>query len=130
MEKTGNDLRLLSATPVLNGQVIRLNAFGEDHEVLLPVIGDFQIWNSLCALGLVVGSGDKSGQAIAALSHITGVPGRLQAVCSTPEGGSVFVDYAHKPDALENVLKALRPHVARSQRRSTGPYFWLWGKSR
>jgi UDP-N-acetylmuramoyl-L-alanyl-D-glutamate--2,6-diaminopimelate ligase len=40
------------------------------------------------------------------------VPGRLELIGTTATGGTVFVDYAHKPAALENVLETLRPHVA------------------
>jgi UDP-N-acetylmuramoyl-L-alanyl-D-glutamate--2,6-diaminopimelate ligase len=44
-----------------------------------------------------------------ALDHIKGAPGRLDLVGTTKSGAPVYVDYAHKPDALEHVLKAVRP---------------------
>jgi UDP-N-acetylmuramoyl-L-alanyl-D-glutamate--2,6-diaminopimelate ligase len=65
----------------------------------------------LAALGLVVASGSDVGGALAVLPHLEGVPGRLQKVADHPSGAPVFVDYAHKPDALETVLTALRPHT-------------------
>jgi UDP-N-acetylmuramoyl-L-alanyl-D-glutamate--2,6-diaminopimelate ligase len=66
----------------------------------------------LCALTLALASGEKEDKMVEALSKLSGVPGRLELVGKTPSGGAVFVDYAHKPAALENVLEALRPHVA------------------
>src|SRR5690606_36392266 len=48
---------------------------------------------------------------VEALSHLSGVRGRLEFVTKTPNGASIYVDYAHTPDALENLLVALRPHT-------------------
>jgi UDP-N-acetylmuramoyl-L-alanyl-D-glutamate--2,6-diaminopimelate ligase len=45
------------------------------------------------------------------LELLRGVPGRLEAIGSHPNGAPVIVDYAHTPDALQNILEALRPHV-------------------
>jgi len=45
------------------------------------------------------------------LPRLSGVPGRMQRVGETANGGAVFVDYAHTPDALATVLAALRPHA-------------------
>jgi UDP-N-acetylmuramoyl-L-alanyl-D-glutamate--2,6-diaminopimelate ligase len=107
----GKEIRLISAKPDVKGQVLRFDLFGISHEILLPVTGQFQAWNALCALGLVIGCGENANRAAAALADISGVPGRLQLVGHTQSGGAIFVDYAHKPDALENVLNAVRPHV-------------------
>ena len=101
--------------PDPRGQSLSLEVFGRKQDILLPVIGEFQAWNALAAAGLVIGSGGDAHAAIAALSHVTGVPGRLQFIGSSAKGGAVFVDYAHKPDALENVLRAMRPHAAAHQ---------------
>ena len=110
--KNGADLCLIEARPDPRGQILRLEVFGQKAEVLLPVIGGFQAWNALCAAGLVIGSGGEAFAVIQALAQVTGVPGRLQFIGTSKKGGAVFVDYAHKPDALENVLRAMRPHVA------------------
>ncbi|HUY68382.1 MAG TPA: UDP-N-acetylmuramoyl-L-alanyl-D-glutamate--2,6-diaminopimelate ligase [Alphaproteobacteria bacterium] len=113
----GKEIRLAAVTPDAKGQILRIELFGKAHETLLPVIGQFQAWNALCALGLVIACGDDPARAVEALGKVTGVAGRLQRVGATANGASVFVDYAHKPDALENVLKALRPHVAAQNAR-------------
>ena len=110
--RKGHDLRLLAHSPDTNGQHIRFELMGRPYELLLPLIGEFQIWNSFCALCLAVGSGENPEKMAAALTKLVGVPGRLEPVGVTPTGGNVFVDYAHKPGALENVLSTLRPHVS------------------
>src|SRR3546814_10120843 len=69
------------------------------------------LFRSLSALGLVLASGVDRDRAVAALAQLSGVPGRVELVGATPSGGHVYVDYAHTPDALETVLKALRPHT-------------------
>ncbi len=109
--KKAKDLRLLDIAPESGKQVLKLEAFGKKEELLLPVAGDFQAWNALCAAGLAMGGGLKADEALAALGKVTGVPGRLQFIGATKTGGEVFVDYAHKPDALESVLRAMRPRV-------------------
>ena len=74
--------------------------------------------NALCALGMVIAceSGDLSkiepARFAAELTKLTGVRGRLERVATLANAASVYVDYAHKPDALVAVLEALRPHTA------------------
>ena len=109
--KAGADLRLLAQEPTATGQNLKLSVFGETCDVVLPVAGAFQADNALAALGLVLAGGAKQDEAVAALEKVSGVPGRVELVGATPSGGHVYVDYAHTPDALETVLKALRPHT-------------------
>jgi UDP-N-acetylmuramoyl-L-alanyl-D-glutamate--2,6-diaminopimelate ligase len=84
-------------------------ANGELHEVDLPLAGDFQIFNALVSAGLAAATGMPVANALAALEHLKGAPGRLDLAGTTKDGAPVYVDYAHKPDALENVLAAVRP---------------------
>jgi UDP-N-acetylmuramoyl-L-alanyl-D-glutamate--2,6-diaminopimelate ligase len=78
-------------------------------EIDLPLAGDFQISNALVAAGLAIATGTPAATALAALEKLKGAPGRLDLVGTTSEGAPVYVDYAHKPDALENVLTSVRP---------------------
>jgi UDP-N-acetylmuramoyl-L-alanyl-D-glutamate--2,6-diaminopimelate ligase len=64
--------------------------------------------NALVAAGLCIATGSAPDDVLAALEHLEGAPGRLERV-GERNGAPVFVDYAHKPDALEKVLEALRP---------------------
>ncbi|QDY99312.1 UDP-N-acetylmuramoyl-L-alanyl-D-glutamate--2,6-diaminopimelate ligase [Nitratireductor mangrovi] len=85
-------------------------AFGSDiFEIVLPLAGDFQIANALVAAGLAVATGTGAADALFALEHLRGASGRLELVGQTAKGAPVYVDYAHKPDALENALAAVRP---------------------
>ncbi|WP_292282446.1 cyanophycin synthetase, partial [Mesorhizobium sp.] len=58
---------------------------------------------------LAIATGTPVDKALAALEKLKGAPGRLDLVGATAAGAPVYVDYAHKPDALENVLTSVRP---------------------
>jgi len=105
----GTSIRLLSAVPDGLRQVLELDVFGEPMMVELPLAGAFQVSNALVAAGLAIAVGIPAPVAIDALAGLEGAPGRLEKVGVTRSGGAVFVDYAHKPDALDNALAALRP---------------------
>lgn len=90
-------------------QHIELEHDGKIYEITLPLAGDFQVANALVAAGLALVSGVPAEAAFRALERLKGAPGRLDLVGSTEEGVPVYVDYAHKPDALENVLTSVRP---------------------
>lgn len=82
---------------------------GVTHEIDLPLAGDFQISNALVAAGLAIATGTPAVVALKALEHLRGAPGRLDLVGHTKEGAQAYVDYAHKPEALQNVLESVRP---------------------
>ncbi|MCX7362263.1 MAG: UDP-N-acetylmuramoyl-L-alanyl-D-glutamate--2,6-diaminopimelate ligase [Alphaproteobacteria bacterium] len=105
----GRECRLIRDTPTANGQHLVLEVLGTRHEVELPLVGGFQASNALAALGLVVATGGDAARAVQALATLDGAPGRLQLVARHGSGAPVYVDYAHKPEALETVLATLRP---------------------
>jgi UDP-N-acetylmuramoyl-L-alanyl-D-glutamate--2,6-diaminopimelate ligase len=82
---------------------------GEIFEIDLPLAGDFQIYNALVSAGLAISTGTSALKALKALEKLKGAPGRLDLVGTDANGAPVYVDYAHKPDALENVLSSVRP---------------------
>jgi UDP-N-acetylmuramoyl-L-alanyl-D-glutamate--2,6-diaminopimelate ligase len=90
-------------------QRAEIEAGGTLYEIDLPLAGDFQIYNALVAAGLAIATGTATAMALSALEHLKGAPGRLELVGTTAAGAPVYVDYAHKPDALKNVLEAVRP---------------------
>lgn len=90
-------------------QRAEIEADGVIREIDLPLAGDFQIFNALVAAGLAIATGVKADTALRALEKLKGASGRLELVGATVAGAPVYVDYAHKPDALENVLAAVRP---------------------
>jgi len=109
--RDGEYIKLLSRQPQPHGQKIEFEVDGKKYEATLPLVGEFQVLNALCALGLVINSGLSVEEAVSHLENLRGVPGRLQLVAGHPKGAAVYIDYAHKPAALETVLKTLRPHT-------------------
>lgn len=100
------DLAILERTALADGQDLVLSLFGTRHSLRLPLIGGFQAENALAALGLATATGVTVEAAARALETLETVPGRMQRVAR-----GIYVDYAHKPGALEAVLTAMRPHV-------------------
>lgn len=106
----GGDLfRLLGATPLPEGQVLTLEVAGARREVTLPLPGRFQADNALLAAGLVAALGDAD--PLDRLAALVGVRGRLECAAVLADGAAAYVDYAHTSDALERLLRALRPHT-------------------
>ncbi|QQG36078.1 MAG: UDP-N-acetylmuramoyl-L-alanyl-D-glutamate--2,6-diaminopimelate ligase [Micavibrio aeruginosavorus] len=104
-------LILRSCETHADGQALAIGWQGKLYELKLPLVGEFMVMNALAALGLVLAiDPERAERAILALERLKGAPGRLQLVPGHPHG-AVYVDYAHTPDALENILKALRPHT-------------------
>ncbi|MEM1431159.1 MAG: UDP-N-acetylmuramoyl-L-alanyl-D-glutamate--2,6-diaminopimelate ligase [Pseudomonadota bacterium] len=102
-------LRALRFEP--EGQILRFEWNGTAHQAHLGLIGGFQSENVLLAAGLAVASGADPADVWPALNRLSGVRGRMQLAATRSNGASVFVDYAHTPDALATALQALRPHV-------------------
>ena len=105
----GADIAAEEIEPVADGQRLEVTVAGVGGRVMLPLAGDFQVSNALAALGLAVATGADPAAAMAALETLQPVPGRLERVARLNSGAAVYVDYAHTPDALAAVLKALRP---------------------
>ncbi len=106
----GADIKLTSRTPAPQGQDIEIEISGKRLKFSLPLVGAFQVMNALCALALALAENSKVRYE-EFLAQLQGPPGRLQLVPGHPEG-AIYIDYAHTPDALETVLKALRPHTS------------------
>ncbi|MET0878316.1 MAG: UDP-N-acetylmuramoyl-L-alanyl-D-glutamate--2,6-diaminopimelate ligase, partial [Tardiphaga sp.] len=106
------NIRLVDATIDGFAQRLKLEHHGKNFDIRLPLVGEFQIENALVAAGLVIGTGGDADQVFAALEHLEGAKGRLEQV-GDRNGAPVFVDYAHKPDALAKALQALRPYAKR-----------------
>lgn len=78
--------------------------------VSLKLIGRFNVQNAMVALGVMLECGVDFQQAIADLQKLETVPGRMELITKA-QGPSVIVDFAHTPDALEQVLSSLKAHV-------------------
>ncbi|HEY0236439.1 MAG TPA: UDP-N-acetylmuramoyl-L-alanyl-D-glutamate--2,6-diaminopimelate ligase, partial [Afipia sp.] len=93
-------------------QIISLEHQGRKYRLRLPLVGEFQIENALVAAALAIGTGGEAEKVFAALEQLEGAKGRLELV-GARNNAPVFVDYAHKPDALAKALEALRPYAKR-----------------
>jgi UDP-N-acetylmuramoyl-L-alanyl-D-glutamate--2,6-diaminopimelate ligase len=107
----GGDIRLLAAERHGFATRLRLRHGGNEHAVDLPLLGRFQVANVLVAAGLCIATGSPPEGVFAALAGLEGAPGRLERV-GDRHSAPIFVDYAHKPDALEKALQVLRPLTA------------------
>ncbi|MCP5036785.1 MAG: UDP-N-acetylmuramoyl-L-alanyl-D-glutamate--2,6-diaminopimelate ligase [Rhodobacteraceae bacterium] len=105
------DLKILNSRFDNTGQDVRFEWKGEVHSTRLTLIGGFQAQNVLMAAGLAIACGAQPNRVFGALSELKTVPGRMELAATRQNGASVFVDYAHTPDALKTALRALRPHV-------------------
>jgi len=108
----GDGIKLRSASIDGFAQRLSIAHQGRTHSLLLPLVGEFQIENALVAAGLAIGTGCDAASVFEALAHLEGAKGRLELVGSR-NGAPIFVDYAHKPDALAKALQALRPYAKR-----------------
>src|SRR5204863_4365860 len=108
----GEGIGLLDAEIDGYAQKLTLEHRGRRHAVRLPLVGEFQIENALVAAGLAIGTGSEPKAVFATLELLEGAKGRLERVAER-NGAPIFVDYAHKPDALAKALQALRPYAKR-----------------
>ena len=106
----GETIRLNAVARERLSSVLDLQFGGRSWRVRFPLAGDFQISNALVASGLCIATGSEAGLVFDAMQTLEGAPGRLERIGDI-HGASVFVDYAHKPDALEKAIAALRPFV-------------------
>jgi UDP-N-acetylmuramoyl-L-alanyl-D-glutamate--2,6-diaminopimelate ligase len=105
------DWRAVDVRPGPGGSVLRVGGPDVDVAAEVPLPGRFNVANALCAVALAGEAGYDPRLVAKGLAASAGVPGRLERV----DGGQDFlavVDYAHKPDAVEAALGALRPQVA------------------
>lgn len=101
------DFRASNVRSDFNGTSYQLDAAGKSFLVRLPLIGQFNVYNSLAAIAGAYVMGVDVRTAVLALANAAAVPGRLEAV-PAQRNFKVFVDYAHTDDALINVMRTLR----------------------
>jgi UDP-N-acetylmuramoyl-L-alanyl-D-glutamate--2,6-diaminopimelate ligase len=106
--RNGEGIRLAAAAVDGFAQRLRLVHAGKEFQVRLPLVGEFQIENALVAAGLAIATGGDPAAVFAALERLVGAKGRLE-LAGLKNGAPIFIDYAHKPDALAKALEALRP---------------------
>lgn len=106
-EKDAADLTAKNIRLHADGVEFVATTKGELARVKLPIPGHFSVENALAALGMVLQTGMPLSDAAHALATATGVKGRVEVV-PTDTDYTVLIDYAHTPDGVENVLRAVR----------------------
>jgi UDP-N-acetylmuramoyl-L-alanyl-D-glutamate--2,6-diaminopimelate ligase len=106
----GNDIKLAGGSIDGFAQVVSIAHGGRTYKVKLPLVGAFQVQNAAIAAGLAIATGAEPARVFAALEKLIGAKGRLE-LAGTHNGAPVFIDYAHKPDALKKALESLRPYA-------------------
>ena len=91
-------------------QAVTLAHAGREYKIRLPLVGHFQVHNAAVAAGLCIAAGAEAARVFASISKLEGAKGRLE-LAGTRNGAPIFIDYAHKPDALQKALEALRPYT-------------------
>ena len=87
------------------------NYGGESVPAVINIPGKFSVYNALAALGCILALGYGLGEAAAALANCHGVQGRVEVV-PTGRDFTILIDYAHTPDGIENVLRAVKETAA------------------
>ncbi len=109
--RKGSGIRLLELARDGFGQKLQIEHQRKLYRIRLPLVGEFQAENALLAAGLAIATGDDPRAVFAALKCLDGAKGRLERVGES-RGAQIFIDYAHKPDALAKALEALRPYAS------------------
>ena len=108
--RKGTGIRLVESIVDGFAQMLRLEHGGKNFRLRLPLVGEFQVENALVAAGIAIATGGDPALVFPALERLSGAKGRLELVGAN-RGAPIFIDYAHKPDALAKALDALR-HAA------------------
>jgi len=101
------DVHPTSYATGLDGMRASISALDRKLEIRSPLLGEINLLNILGASAMSVALGIETDAVVEGVRRCPGAPGRLEMVAGPP-GTTVLVDYAHKPDALEAVLTALR----------------------
>ena len=101
------DFRANNLRQSAKGMEFELTAKGKSYLVRSPLIGRFNAYNLIAAIAAASACGIRPRDAIAALANSPQVPGRMEYV-GNAGGATVFVDYAHTPDALENACRTIK----------------------
>jgi UDP-N-acetylmuramoyl-L-alanyl-D-glutamate--2,6-diaminopimelate ligase len=107
----GEELRLAACEPHAHGQTLTVVYRARKRSIALPLAASFQASNALIAAAVALGLGAPDDAVFRAMERLKGAPGRLELVARDRSGAPIYIDYAHTPDAIETVLKELRPHV-------------------
>lgn len=108
--KKSDQIKLISVREIDQYQKVKISFFGREIEFDLSLAGDFQVYNSLCAMGICYATGISIDSICESLKKLKPINGRLELVGQCNDA-SIYIDYAHTPDALKNAILSLRKHT-------------------
>lgn len=108
------DLKILEMKPNVEKQTIRFQYLNKNYVLNTHLIGKFQAMNLLATLCILIqlNLNQDIEKLVSILENIREVEGRMQLVAKKSNGASIYIDYAHKSDALKQVLTAMREHIS------------------
>ncbi|MEM7600928.1 MAG: UDP-N-acetylmuramoyl-L-alanyl-D-glutamate--2,6-diaminopimelate ligase [Verrucomicrobiota bacterium] len=104
----GADFQASDLRSDFNGTQFKLSFRERSFLVKIPLIGSYNVNNAVAAIAAAYAIGLNLREVVAKMADAPQIPGRLELVGNRQTNYRVFVDYAHTPDALENVLKTLK----------------------
>ncbi|MBO6056185.1 MAG: UDP-N-acetylmuramoyl-L-alanyl-D-glutamate--2,6-diaminopimelate ligase [Alphaproteobacteria bacterium] len=108
--KKSDQIKLISVREIDQYQKVKISFFEREIEFDLSLAGDFQVYNSLCAMGICYATGISIDSICESLKKLKPINGRLELVGQCNDA-SIYIDYAHTPDALKNAILSLRKHT-------------------
>ncbi|MDR0423564.1 MAG: UDP-N-acetylmuramoyl-L-alanyl-D-glutamate--2,6-diaminopimelate ligase [Rickettsiales bacterium] len=123
------DLKILDIKEQFNGQHVKIQYQNNNYEFDTHFIGKFQVYNLLIALGIVLQLNIENdiNKIIATFEFIKSANGRLELAGRKKNGAQIYIDYAHKPDAIEKVLTTMRDHIKNVEGARLGILFGCGG---
>ncbi|KPK63891.1 hypothetical protein AMJ83_05450 [candidate division WOR_3 bacterium SM23_42] len=104
--KTGSDIQARIVEQTLDGLRLMVRLDGNEHEVRSALIGEFNLYNILAAFAAGIALDIDTKNIVGGIEKLKTVRGRMERVVS-----NIFVDFAHTPAAIENVLRSLRKYA-------------------
>jgi len=105
-------LKILKITAENFRQLIDFECGGKNYQIILNITGEFQAYNTLCALGMVMArhaiKDEDFTKLLQNFCNLRPANGRMQKIATLKNNAQIFIDFAHSPDALENILKLAR----------------------
>ena len=107
----GKTIKIISSEPSGMGQKIQIEYNKKKFKLFLPLSGFFQCQNVLLASAYLICLGYQPRKIFSYFPELTNVPGRMELIANCKNGAKIYVDYAHTPDALQNVLMVAKNYT-------------------
>ncbi|MCX8501166.1 MAG: UDP-N-acetylmuramoyl-L-alanyl-D-glutamate--2,6-diaminopimelate ligase [Alphaproteobacteria bacterium] len=116
-----NDLFIASHSYTANGQKARVRFKNQEYLLRIQFIAEFQLYNLLCAIGLVMSEGYSFEMIVDLVNskELHNIPGRIEKVITDDPSKNIYIDYAHTPDGLKSILESMKQYLDNSGRKGS-----------